>query len=184
RRPLAAAAEAARGDRRVLRAVGHAGELREPLPACVPRTRPGVRRRHAHAARARAAAARGGIRPVVRHAGGRRRARGAGPAGDPELLRAVQCRIARRRVSVDRAGRRVVDADEAGAVVSYGLQPFCDHLALERGLSSRTVEAYRRDLERLVLYLATRGVARPADVTATDLREFVYHLKEIVRAHV
>ena len=63
--------------------------------------------------------------------------------------------------------------------MSFGLQPFSDHLALERGLSARTVDAYRRDLDRLVLYLATRGVARPADVTATDLREFVYHLKDL-----
>lgn len=62
---------------------------------------------------------------------------------------------------------------------AFGLQPFCDHLALERGLSARTVEAYRRDLERLFLFLATRSVKRPADVTAIDLREFVYHLKDL-----
>lgn len=63
--------------------------------------------------------------------------------------------------------------------MSFGLEPFCDHLALERGLSARTVDAYRRDLERLASYLITRSVRRPGDVTATDLREFVYHLKDL-----
>lgn len=60
----------------------------------------------------------------------------------------------------------------------FGLQAFADHLLLERGLSARTVDAYGRDLERLRAFLATRGVQRPAAATATDLREFVYHLKD------
>lgn len=63
--------------------------------------------------------------------------------------------------------------------MSFEVQPFCDHLALERGLSARTVDAYRRDIERLVAWLRTRGVARPAHVSAADLREFVYHLKDL-----
>jgi integrase/recombinase XerD len=60
----------------------------------------------------------------------------------------------------------------------FGVQSYCDHLSLERGLSARTVEAYRRDLDRLVDFLAARGVTRPADVGAAELREFVYHLKD------
>jgi len=63
--------------------------------------------------------------------------------------------------------------------MSFQLEPFCDHLALERGLSVRTVDAYRRDLERLAGFMAARGVRRPADVTANELREFVYHLKDL-----
>ncbi|HEX6309168.1 MAG TPA: site-specific tyrosine recombinase XerD [Longimicrobiales bacterium] len=62
--------------------------------------------------------------------------------------------------------------------MGFAVQPFCDHLALERGLSARTVAAYRSDIERLVTWLAARGVQRPAEVTATELREFVYHLKD------
>jgi integrase/recombinase XerD len=62
--------------------------------------------------------------------------------------------------------------------MSFGVQPFCDHLTLERGLSDRTADAYRRDLERLVEFLSARGVHRPGDVTAVLLREFVYHLKD------
>lgn len=58
------------------------------------------------------------------------------------------------------------------------LRSFLDHLALERGLSPRTLDAYGRDLARLGTFLAARGVARPGEATATDLREFVYHLKD------
>lgn len=56
---------------------------------------------------------------------------------------------------------------------------FCDHLAFERGLSPRTVDAYRRDVERLIGYLEARGVQRIADASAGDLRAFVYHLKDL-----
>jgi integrase/recombinase XerD len=62
--------------------------------------------------------------------------------------------------------------------MSFGVQAFCDHLTLERGLSDRTADAYRRDLERLVAFLSARSVQRPGDVTAVQLREFVYHLKD------
>jgi integrase/recombinase XerD len=60
----------------------------------------------------------------------------------------------------------------------FALDPFCDHLTLERGLSARTVDAYRRDLDRLVGFLGARGVSTPAAVGAAELREFVYHLKD------
>jgi integrase/recombinase XerD len=58
------------------------------------------------------------------------------------------------------------------------LRPFLDHLTLERGLSPRTLDAYGRDLARLVAFLASRGVARPGEATSADLREFIYHLKD------
>jgi integrase/recombinase XerD len=60
----------------------------------------------------------------------------------------------------------------------FAVQPFCDHLALERGLSPRTVDAYRRDVERLVEFLSARGVRRPAEAGTTELRDFVYALKD------
>jgi integrase/recombinase XerD len=60
----------------------------------------------------------------------------------------------------------------------FATRPFFDHLLLERGLSARTIDAYQRDLDRMIAFLATRGIERPADVTSTDLREFVYHLKD------
>ncbi|MBI4545169.1 MAG: site-specific tyrosine recombinase XerD [Gemmatimonadetes bacterium] len=60
----------------------------------------------------------------------------------------------------------------------YHLERFRDHLAFERGLSPRTLDAYGRDLERMVRFLESRGVRRPGSATPVDLREFVYHLKD------
>jgi integrase/recombinase XerD len=57
-------------------------------------------------------------------------------------------------------------------------QAFCDHLAMERGLSPRTVEAYRRDVDKLVAFAAARGVAGPKGLGTAELREFVYQLKD------
>jgi integrase/recombinase XerD len=72
----------------------------------------------------------------------------------------------------------VVVAQPGAELSVFAVQPFCDHLALERGLSPRTVEAYRRDVERLVAFLTARGVRRPADAGAVELRDFVYAMKD------
>src|SRR5690606_8588240 len=45
-------------------------------------------------------------------------------------------------------------------------------------LSPRTLEAYERDVARLVAFLEQHGVARPGETSAAHLREFVYHLKD------
>ena len=42
---------------------------------------------------------------------------------------------------------------------------FLDHLAVERGLATHTLAAYRRDLERYRAFLTARGLAELADVT-------------------
>jgi integrase/recombinase XerD len=65
-----------------------------------------------------------------------------------------------------------------GEVSVFGLDAFTAHLALERGLSPRTLDAYRRDLERLIAFLEVRGVRGPSDADPAALREFVYHLKD------
>lgn len=55
---------------------------------------------------------------------------------------------------------------------------FADYLAFERGLSARTLEAYGRDVARLIRYLSDRGIVRPQDVTRLELRDHVYSLKD------
>ena len=55
---------------------------------------------------------------------------------------------------------------------------FADYLAFERGLAARTIDAYSRDIARLVAYLTGRGVVRPGEVTRLELRDYVYSLKD------
>jgi integrase/recombinase XerD len=59
------------------------------------------------------------------------------------------------------------------------LARFTDFVALEQGLSPRTIEAYQRDLARFAEYAEAAGIAAPLDITAKLLREFVYHLKDL-----
>ena len=60
----------------------------------------------------------------------------------------------------------------------FHLESFRDYLSFERGLSARTLDAYTRDIGKLMEYLGQRGVASAAAATPTHLREFVYHLKD------
>lgn len=60
----------------------------------------------------------------------------------------------------------------------FHLEAFLDHLAFERGLSARTLEAYRRDLGRFLVFLADRGIDEPGDVDGIHLRDYTYRLKD------
>ena len=62
---------------------------------------------------------------------------------------------------------------------AFLLPRFADYIALEQGLSPRTIEAYERDLARFAEYAGLKGAAAPAAINATMLREFVYHLKDL-----
>ena len=62
---------------------------------------------------------------------------------------------------------------------SFFLARFTDYVALEQGLSPRTIEAYQRDLARFATFAASHGVASPPDITARLLRDYVYHLKDL-----
>lgn len=55
---------------------------------------------------------------------------------------------------------------------------FLDHLAVERGLATHTLAAYRRDLERYRAFLTARGVDDVGDVTPADVRDYVVHVRE------
>jgi integrase/recombinase XerD len=66
-----------------------------------------------------------------------------------------------------------------GVARAFLLERFQEYLALEDGASPRTLEAYGRDLERMAVWCATKGLAAPAALTPSILRDFVYHLKDI-----
>jgi integrase/recombinase XerD len=58
------------------------------------------------------------------------------------------------------------------------IRGYLQHLVVERGLAANTVESYRRDLCRYESALAGHGKAHLADVTATDVAEFLASLRE------
>ena len=68
---------------------------------------------------------------------------------------------------------------DEGATLRFQLDRFGDYLTLEQGTSPRTLEAYQRDVERLVEYATAKGAATQGDVTSRQLREFIYHLKDV-----
>ncbi len=56
-------------------------------------------------------------------------------------------------------------------------EEFIAHLAVERGSSAHTVDAYRRDLAEYLKVLESRGVTRPDDVTREDVAAFISELR-------
>ncbi|HEX6557825.1 MAG TPA: site-specific tyrosine recombinase XerD [Longimicrobiales bacterium] len=60
----------------------------------------------------------------------------------------------------------------------FHLEEFRDYLQFERGVSPRTLDAYGRDLHRLVEYARRKGVDDVAKLTSSQLRDFVYELKD------
>jgi integrase/recombinase XerD len=62
---------------------------------------------------------------------------------------------------------------------AFHLERFRDYLALEAGNSVHTVDNYLRDIRRLVAHGGPRGARSPTAVTAAQLREFVYALKDL-----
>jgi len=62
---------------------------------------------------------------------------------------------------------------------AFYLERFRDYLALEAGHSRHTVDAYLRDLRRLAAHAAACGARSPDALTAAQLREFVYALKDV-----
>ncbi|HXM37199.1 MAG TPA: site-specific tyrosine recombinase XerD [Gemmatimonadales bacterium] len=62
---------------------------------------------------------------------------------------------------------------------AFHLERFQDYLALEAGSSVHTVASYLRDVARLAEYAASRGATGPDQLSAAQLREFIYFLKDL-----
>jgi integrase/recombinase XerD len=58
------------------------------------------------------------------------------------------------------------------------IDDYLDHVASERGLAAKTVEAYARDLAGFARLLVRRGVRRPERVGAADVRAHLIDLAE------
>jgi integrase/recombinase XerD len=64
-------------------------------------------------------------------------------------------------------------ARRARDTVDEQARRFLDHLAVERGLSRNTVDAYRRDLAKYVAYLHEQGVVDGAEASETNIARYV-----------
>jgi len=62
---------------------------------------------------------------------------------------------------------------------SFQLERFRDYLALEAGNSGNTVASYLRDITRLAEYATSRGAKTPNQLSAAQLRAFIYFLKDV-----
>lgn len=62
---------------------------------------------------------------------------------------------------------------EAASELDAARESFLAHARLEQGLAPRTLEAYGRDLARLVEHLAQRGVTRPRQLERVHLSSFL-----------
>ena len=62
---------------------------------------------------------------------------------------------------------------------AFWIEGFADHLALEVGSSTNTVEAYLRDVRRFAGYAVASGAAQPGAATPATVRAFVYELKDL-----
>jgi integrase/recombinase XerD len=62
---------------------------------------------------------------------------------------------------------------------AFHLERFRDYLALEAGNSGHTVASYLRDITRLSEYATSHGAKTPEQLSAPQLREFIYFLKDV-----
>jgi integrase/recombinase XerD len=62
---------------------------------------------------------------------------------------------------------------------AFHLERFQDYLALEAGNSRHTVASYLRDITRLAEYASSRAAKQPEHISAAQLRDFIYFLKDL-----
>jgi integrase/recombinase XerD len=65
----------------------------------------------------------------------------------------------------------------AAVDIAIAVDRYLRHVSIERGLSSNTVQAYRRDLGAYTDLLADRGILSPSAITAQDVAAFAHELR-------
>jgi integrase/recombinase XerD len=66
-----------------------------------------------------------------------------------------------------------VRSPSAVSVLGSAVAGYLDHLAVERGLSANTLQAYRRDLDRYRAFLESQGISDPAVVEEREVSAFL-----------
>jgi integrase/recombinase XerD len=64
------------------------------------------------------------------------------------------------------------------ATVARATGRYLDHLAVERGLATHTLQAYRADLQRYAATMARRGLTQINDVSTQDVADYLAGLRE------
>ena len=59
------------------------------------------------------------------------------------------------------------------SALDVAAETYLAHLTVERGLSTNTLLAYRRDLSRYLTFLASRGYAEPGEIVERDVEDFL-----------
>jgi site-specific recombinase XerD len=75
------------------------------------------------------------------------------------------------------AGAEGVPTAPVGPAAAAAVRRYLDYLAVERGLASNTLSAYRRDLRRYAGWLAAAGIDDPARAGEPDLVAFLGALR-------
>ena len=70
-----------------------------------------------------------------------------------------------------------VSTDHGSSSMDSLVERYLNDLRVEAGLATNTLEAYRRDLQKLQFYLNAKGVHGFAGVTRQTISEFLGHLK-------
>lgn len=66
---------------------------------------------------------------------------------------------------------------QAEVALTVALDRYLRHVAIERGLSENTLQAYRRDLGAYLALLGTRGVTTPGAISNADVDAFAHDLR-------
>jgi integrase/recombinase XerD len=61
--------------------------------------------------------------------------------------------------------------------LAVALRGYLDHLAVERGLATNTLQSYRRDLGRYLTVMSARGIGQVDAVTEHDVADFLVRLR-------
>ena len=62
---------------------------------------------------------------------------------------------------------------------AFLVEPFADYLAAEAGNARNTVESYLRDVRRFAAWAGGKRCTDPAKISAAQVREFIYGLKDL-----
>ena len=68
--------------------------------------------------------------------------------------------------------------ENSNKAIYYPIRQFKGYIAIERGLSSNTSEAYQSDLEDFAEFLCSSGITRYEDIEREDIEDYLFHCKE------